>query len=139
MQIFERKQAYIKNLEDQLKAQEGIKTALEEAKRRELLLQQQLQEAEQTTHHILAQHQAELKAKDGELQSIKAQNDKLIKEKAHITQEHIQEAYQMNMSLHRRTMELEQALREAEQLLRARTQLVREMEEIPKIPISPDD
>ena len=67
LQIFERKQAYIKNLEDQLKAQDDIKMALEEAKRRELLLQQQLQEAEQTTHHILAQHQVEIKVKDEEL------------------------------------------------------------------------
>ena len=42
LQIFERKQSYIKHLEDQLKAQEDIKTALEEGKRREVLLQQQL-------------------------------------------------------------------------------------------------
>ena len=73
------------------------------------------------------------------MRNAKAHNDTLIKEKAQITQAHIQEAYQTNMSLHRRTTELEQALREAEHLLREKTQLVRELEEIPKIPISLDD
>ena len=43
------------------------------------------------------------------------------------------------MSLHRRTTNLENTLQEAEALLREKTQLVRELEEIPKIPISPDD
>ena len=69
LQIFERKQAYIKNLEDQLKAQDNLKTALEEAKRRELLLQQKLQEVEQTTNNILSQHQADKGSRVAEYQS----------------------------------------------------------------------
>ena len=73
------------------------------------------------------------------MQKIKEHNDKLIKEKEHITQQHIQEAYQTNMSLHQRTMELEKALQEAKTLLRERMQQVYELEEVPKIPISPDD
>ena len=73
------------------------------------------------------------------MQKIKKHNDKLIKEKEHITQQHVQEAYQTNMSLHRRTVELEKAFQEAETLLRERTQQVRELEEVPKIPISSDD
>ena len=88
---------------------------------------------------VLEQHQAEIRVRDEELQNVRAHNNTLIKEKAQIMQEHIQEAYQTNMSLHRRTIELEKALQEAEALLREKMQLVRELEEIPKIPISPDD
>ena len=47
LQIFERKQSYITHLQDQLKAQEEVRKALEEAKARELLLQQQVHQAEQ--------------------------------------------------------------------------------------------
>ena len=88
---------------------------------------------------VLTQHQEEIRLRDEELRSVKQYNDKLIKEKEQITQAHIQDAYQTNMSLHRRTAELEKALQEAETLLRERTQMVRELEEIPKIPVSPDD
>ena len=40
LQIFERKQTYIQHLEEQVKAQEGIKRALEEARQRKVSLQQ---------------------------------------------------------------------------------------------------
>ena len=139
LQIFDKKQAYIKNLEDHLKAQEELKKELEEAKARELLLQQQVHQAEQTMQQILMQHQEEIRLRDEQLQNIKHHNDKLIQEKEQLTTTHIQEAYQTNLSLHRRTNELEKALQEAETLLRERTQLVRELEEVPKIPVSPDD
>ena len=43
------------------------------------------------------------------------------------------------MSLHRRNAKLEKALQEAETASRERAQLVRELEEITKMPISPDD
>ena len=43
------------------------------------------------------------------------------------------------MSLHRRTIELETALQKCETLLREKTQQIHELEEIPKIPVSPDD
>ena len=88
---------------------------------------------------MLTQHQEEIRIREEELWNIKAQNEQLVKEKERITQEHIQEAYQTNMNLHRRTAELEKALQEAETLSRERAQQVHEMEEIPKIPISPDD
>lgn len=88
---------------------------------------------------MLTQHQAEIQVREEELRNIKAQNEQLIKEKERITQDHIQEAYQTNMNLHRRTAQLEKALQEAETLSRERAQQVHEMEEIPKIPISPDD
>ena len=48
---------------------------------------------------ILKQHQAKIRVRDEELQNVKAHNTTLIKEKAQITQEHIQEAFQTNMSL----------------------------------------
>ena len=63
----------------------------------------------------------------------------MLKEKDKITQEHIQEAYLANLNLHRRTTELEEALHRAEMLLRERTQQIRELEDVPKIPVSPDD
>ena len=56
-----------------------------------------------------------------------------------ITLEHIQEAYLTNFNLHRRSIELEQALHRAKALLREKTQQIRELEEIPKIPVSPDE
>ena len=116
-----------------------MKQALEEAQRREVSVQQQVQEAQQRLQQVQEQHQSQIKAKDEELQHIKEHNEKLIKEKEHITQQHVQEAYQTNMSLHRRTMELEKALQEAKTLLRERTQQVHELEEVSKIPISLDD
>ena len=87
----------------------------------------------------LKQHQEEIRVKDEELQELKAHNDKLIKEKEHITQEHIQESYVTNLNLHRWTVDLERALQHAEALLRERTQQVRELEEVPRIPVSPDE
>ena len=45
----------------------------------------------------------------------------------------------MNMSLHHRTTELETALQRSNTLLREKSQQIRELEEIPKIPVSPDD
>ena len=45
----------------------------------------------------------------------------------------------MNMSLHCYTTELEIALQKTETLLCERSQEVRELEEIQKIPVSPDD
>ena len=84
-------------------------------------MQQQVQEAEQSLQQVLEQHQRHIKARDEELQKVKEHNANLIKEKEHLTQQHIQEAYQTNMSLHRRIVELEKALQEAETLLRERT------------------
>lgn len=71
--------------------------------------------------------------------SLREENDKLVKEKDRITQEHIQESYLTNLNLHRWTTELERALHKAEALLRERTQQVRELEDVPKIPVSPDE
>ena len=116
-----------------------MKTALEEAQKREDQYKQQVQEMEQTLRQAIQQHQEEMRVRDEELRIIKAQNDQLIRDKELITQQHIQEAYETNMSLHRRNAELQKALHEAEALSRERAQQVREMEEVPKIPISPDD
>ena len=44
-----------------------------------------------------------------------------------------------NLNLHRRTTDLEAALQKAETLLRERAQQIRELEEDPKIPVSPDE
>ena len=52
---------------------------------------------------------------------------------------HIQETYLTNLNLHRQTVDLEQALQKTEALLRERTQQVHELEEVPKIRVSPDD
>ena len=122
-----------------MRAQEDMQKALEEANRKEQLLKQQVQEAERRMQQALTQHQVEIQVREEDLRNIKAQNEQLIKEKERLTQEHIQEAYQTNMDLHRRTAHLEKALQEAEALSRERAQQVREMEEVPKIPISPDD
>ena len=48
--------------------QEEIKQALEEARKKETSLQQQVREAEQRLQQVLEQHQREIKAKDEELQ-----------------------------------------------------------------------
>ena len=73
------------------------------------------------------------------MQKIKDEKEELIREKERITQEHHQEAYQTNMHLHRRSMQLEGALQNAERLLRERAQQIYKLEEIPRIPVSPDD
>ena len=52
---------------------------------------------------------------------------------------HIQEMYITNLHLHQRTTTLENALQRVETLLRERAQLIRELEEVPKIPVSPDE
>ena len=70
---------------------------------------------------------------------MREENDKLVKEKDRVTQEHIQETYLTNLNLHQRTIDLERALHQAEALLRERTQQVRELENVPKIPVSPDE
>ena len=90
-------------------------------------------------HQAQAEYQEHQQAKDAKIQELRQQNDKLVKEKDRITQEHIQEAYLTNLNLHHRTIELEQALHKAETLLREKAQQVRELEEIPKIPVSPDE
>ena len=54
-----------------------------------------------------AQHQEEIRLRDEELQKVKSHNGKLIKEKDHITQQHIQESYVTNLNLHRWIVELE--------------------------------
>ena len=63
----------------------------------------------------------------------------MVKEKDRITQEHIQESYLTNLNLHRWTTDLEWALQHTEALLREQTQQVRELEDVPKIPVSPDE
>ena len=85
------------------------------------------------------ENQTQQQRNEKEIQRLRQENDKLVKDKERITQEHIQESYLTNLNLHRRTVELEQTLQKTEALLRERTQQVREMEEIPKIPISPND
>ena len=66
-------------------------------------------------------------------------NRKDLKDKEQITQQHIQEAYQTNMSLHRRIMKLEATLQKAETLLREKAQQIRELEEVLKIPVLRDE
>lgn len=139
LQIFERKQSYINKLEVQLRTQENMKIQLEEALRREDQWRQQVQEAEKKMHQANQQYQEEIRIREEELRIVKAHNEQLIKEKEWITQEHIQQAYLTNLSLHQRTTQLEKALQEAENLSRERARQIRELEEIPKIPISPDE
>ena len=43
------------------------------------------------------------------------------------------------MNLHRRTTDLEAALQKAETLLHEKAQQISELEEVPKIPVSPDE
>ena len=139
LQIFERKQSYINKLEAQLKTQEDMKTQLEEALRRGEQWRQQVQEAERKMHQANEQYQEEIRIREEEIRIVKAHNEQLVKEKECITKEHIQEAYLTNLNLHQRTTDLEKALHDAEAVSRERARLIREMEEIPKIPISPDD
>ena len=89
LQIFDRKQAYIKNLEDQLKAQEELKKELEEAKAREMLLQQQVHQAERIMQQATQQHQEDIRVREEQMKVIEAQNAQLIKEKEKITQKWI--------------------------------------------------
>ena len=102
----------------------------------EAVLQQKLQDMEKRLHQAQVEYQEHQQAKEAEIQELRQQNDKLVKEKDRITQQHIQEAYLTNLNLHRRTTELEQALHKAETLLREKAQQVCELEEIPKIPVS---
>ena len=102
-------------------------------------LQQQVREAKQRWQQVLEQHQGEIKEKDEELQQVKEQNAQLIREKDRITQEHIQEMYLTNLHLHQRTTTLEGALQMVETLLREPAQQIRELEEVPKVSVSPDE
>ena len=56
-----------------------------------------------------------------------------------IIDEQVQHAYKMNMDLHHCTMQLEQVFQWKEQLLCQREQQIKELEEVPKIPVSPDE
>ena len=113
--------------------------ALEKSLQSEEALRQQLQQTEHQWQQAHLEYQAQQQQNEVEIQRLRDENDKLVKEKDRITQEHIQESYLTNLNLHRRTVELEQALQKTEALLRERTQQVHELEEIPKIPVSPDD
>ena len=53
------------------------------------------------------EYQAQQQRDEAEIQRLKGENDKLVKEKDRITQEHIQESYLTNLNLHRRTVDLE--------------------------------
>ena len=48
-----------------------MKQALEEAQKKEVSLQQQVQDAQQRLQQIIEQHQGQMKAKEEELQRIK--------------------------------------------------------------------
>ena len=50
LQIFERKQSHIQQLEEQLKSQEDLNRALEMSLQNEAILQQKLQDVEQQWH-----------------------------------------------------------------------------------------
>lgn len=73
------------------------------------------------------------------MQKLQHEKEELIREKERITQEHLQEAYNTNMHLHRRTTRLEGAFQSAERLLCEKEQQICELEEVPKIPVSPDE
>ena len=105
LQIFERKQHYIQQLKGQVKSQEEMNRALETSRAHETELQWRVQEAEQKLQHLKEEHLREIEAKEEELKQLNEKNAKLIRDKEHITHQHIQEAYQMNMSLHCHTME----------------------------------
>ena len=62
LQIFQWKQSYIQHLEGQVKSQEEVKRALEEARKKEASLQQQEREAEQRIQQVIEQQK---KSKQG--------------------------------------------------------------------------
>ena len=64
------------------------------------------------------EYQEQQQAKEAKIQELWKQNDKLVKEKDRITQEHIQEMYLTNLHMHQRTTTLEGTLQRAETLLR---------------------
>ena len=103
----------------------------------EATLKQQLQDMEHQQAHV--EYQTQQQSNEAEIQRLREENDKLVKEKDRITQEHIQETYLTNLNLHWRTTDLEQALHQTEALLRERTQQVRELDDVPEIPVSPDE
>ena len=80
LQIFEQKQSYIQQLKRQVKSQEEVRRALEEAHKKEASLQQQVHEAEQVIEQVIEQHQKEIEARDEELQKVKEHNAKLIRD-----------------------------------------------------------
>ena len=84
--------------------------ALETAHTNEAAMQRRLQAAEQQLQQAKEEHHRQILAKEEELSQVKEQNAKLIRDKEQIIQQHIQEAYQMNISLHHGTIELETAL-----------------------------
>ena len=73
------------------------------------------------------------------MQKLQHEKEELIREKERITHEHLQEAYQTNMHLHQRIMQLEGAFQSTERLLCEKEQQICELEEVPKIPVSPDE
>ena len=101
-----------------MKGQEELNRALAN----EATLQQQVHELEKQLRQAQENHQKEQEAKEAEIQGIKYQNEELIKEKDRITQEHIQEAYIINLNLHHRTTKLEADLQSAKSLLHERVQ-----------------
>ena len=117
LQIFEWKKHYIQQLKRQLKSQEEMNRALEMARAHEAKLQWRVQEAVQKLQHLKEEHLWEIEAREEELKRVKEQNAKLIRDREQITQQHIQEAYQTNMSLHRYTIELETTFQRSETLL----------------------
>ena len=110
LQIFERKQSQIQQLEAQVRSQKDLTLALEKSLQSEAALRQQLQDTEHQWQQANAEYQAQQQRSEAEIQRLREENDRLVKEKNRITQEHIQESYLTNLNLHRRTVDLEQEL-----------------------------
>ena len=81
--------------------------ALEKTLQSEAALRQQLQDTEHQWQQAHMEYQAQQQKNEVEIQRLREENDKLVKEKERITQAHIQESYLTNLNLHRRTVDLE--------------------------------
>ena len=75
LQIFERNQTRIKNLEDQVKGNAELNKALETSLANEAALQQRVQEVKQQLQQDNEEYQREIEAKEAEVKLIKHQNE----------------------------------------------------------------
>ena len=80
LQIFERQQSQIQQLEAQVRGQEDLKRALEMSLQREATLQQGLQDMEHQWQWAHVEYQVQQQSNEIEIQRLKEENDTLVKE-----------------------------------------------------------